>query len=212
MKKAFTMIEMIFVIIVIGILSAIAIPRVSENHLNEAADQVISHIRYTQHLAMQDNKFDARDEDWYKMRWQIIFNHDAFSDEQWAYTIFSDRLGTHTGNPDLGEIAVNPQNPNQLLTGGFAGTIKYDNEKATKSMNLGNKYDVDAITFSKCGAHRVSFDSYGRPLKGNLKNYGSPYPANRVLKDEPCEITLKSGGDKIKIAIEPETGYVHVIP
>ncbi|WP_300367295.1 prepilin-type N-terminal cleavage/methylation domain-containing protein, partial [Hydrogenimonas sp.] len=51
-KNAFTMLELIIVIVVVGILSAIMIPRFSDDKLREAADQIMSHIRYTQHLAM----------------------------------------------------------------------------------------------------------------------------------------------------------------
>ena len=39
--------EVIIVIVVIGILAAVVIPRTGSNKLNEAASQVISHIRYT---------------------------------------------------------------------------------------------------------------------------------------------------------------------
>ncbi len=41
MKKAFTMIELIFVIIVIGILAVVVMPRSSSNKLQEAATQVL---------------------------------------------------------------------------------------------------------------------------------------------------------------------------
>ena len=55
------MIELIVIIVVVGILAAVAIPRVERNGLIEAADQLSSHIRYTQQLAMNDNKFNATD-------------------------------------------------------------------------------------------------------------------------------------------------------
>ncbi|MCF6310454.1 MAG: type II secretion system GspH family protein, partial [Sulfurimonas sp.] len=58
MKKAFTMLELVMVIVVIGILAAVMLPRVASDRLAEAATQVISHIRYTQHLAMVDDQFD----------------------------------------------------------------------------------------------------------------------------------------------------------
>ena len=66
MKKAFTMVELVFVIILVGILSFFISERLQRNTLQEAADQVISHIRYTQHLAMMDEKFTSTESDWYK--------------------------------------------------------------------------------------------------------------------------------------------------
>ena len=62
--EAFTMIELIFIIVIVGILAAVAIPKIERNGLIEAADQITSHIRYTQQLAMNDNKFNANDPNW----------------------------------------------------------------------------------------------------------------------------------------------------
>lgn len=197
MKKAFTMIEMIFVIIVIGILSAIAIPRVSENHLNEAADQVISHIRYTQHLAMQDNKFDQADNTWFQERWQIAFNGEV-------YTIFSDQNKNNT--QDLAEIATNPNNPTQRLTGDDSV------DEVTRELDIGVKYDITSIAFSpNCGTgNRISFDSMGRPISGNPTGLTGPYSPSGLISGQ-CQITLTSNGETKVIAIEAETGYTHIL-
>jgi prepilin-type N-terminal cleavage/methylation domain-containing protein len=70
-KSAFTMMELIFVIIVIGILSAVFIPRFGQNNLSQAANQLISHIRYTQHLALMDDEYNATNANWYQNRWTI---------------------------------------------------------------------------------------------------------------------------------------------
>ena len=70
-KSAFTMMELIFVIIVIGILSAVLIPRFGQDKLSQAANQLISHIRYTQHLALLDDEYNASNANWYQNRWTI---------------------------------------------------------------------------------------------------------------------------------------------
>ena len=56
-NKGFTVIELIFVIIAVGILAAMIIPRLEINGAREAATQMLTHIRYAQHLAMQDDIF-----------------------------------------------------------------------------------------------------------------------------------------------------------
>ena len=58
------MIELVFVIVVIGIITAVMLPRIDRDNVYEAAQQLISHIKYTQHLAMMDNKFDDTDDEW----------------------------------------------------------------------------------------------------------------------------------------------------
>ena len=214
MKKAFTMMELVFVIVVVGILSYFVSTGFQRNPLQEAADQLVTHIRYTQHLAMMDDKFDPNDNDWYKERWQLVFNSDANTYNLWAYTIFSD--GNKNANPNLtlNEVAINPTDTTKFLTGGYAGIILSDGVGATKEMNLGMKYGVTAITFSaSCqfgGSQRISFDYLGRPLKGVPSGFTSIYQANRLINTQ-CQITLTDGIANIIIAIEPETGYTHIL-
>lgn len=216
MKKAFTMLELIFIIILIGILVTVVIPRTGSNKLQEAATQVVSHIRYTQHLAMVDDKFDANDANWYKNRWQIFFASTEGSSGEWAYSIFSDSSGRSTGNPDETELAINPLDRSKYLTGGYsAGIIPFGHPKVTKELNLGKEYDVKNIVFSNsCSitkSTRIAFDYLGRPFRGAFYNYNSAYPAKNRLITTQCTITLSNNSKSIVIAIEPETGYSHIL-
>lgn len=92
MKKAFTMLELVFVIVVIGILAAVVIPRIGSDKVSEAAIQLVSHVRYAQHLALVDDKFDAGNNEWYKNRWQIKFDGNS-------YSIISDNNNTSAKDP-----------------------------------------------------------------------------------------------------------------
>lgn len=213
MKKAFTMIELIFVIVIIGILAAVVIPRTGSNKLAEAAVQVISHIRYTQHLAIVDDKFDATTgSDWYKKRWQIIFGTSADTDNTPAYTIFSDT--SETGQPDTSEMAVNPSDKSKLLSGGYSGTLNTTDDQATQKMNLGS-YGISSYNLNGgCSGARISFDNLGRPFRGNLSSMTGPYTAGtQRLITQTCNIVLTDNdGSTITIAVEPETGYSHIAP
>lgn len=212
MKKAFTMMELIFVIVVIGILAAIVIPRTGANKLREAATQVISHIRYTQHLAMVDDKFDVNDATWYEKRWQIIFGTSASTNNRPAYTIFSDTSGT--GEPDKTEMAKNPLDSTRLLSGGYSGILHTTNDadEVTKDMNLGYYGIIGYGLAGGCAGARVSFDHLGRPFRGDLNTMTGAYsaPTQRLITAQ-CRITLTDGSDNIIIAIEPETGYAHIL-
>jgi len=80
MKKAFSMLELVFIIVIIGILASVIIPRTETNPLRESAIKLLSHIRYTQHLAMVNDKFASTgDANWYKKRWQIVFSNSSYS-------------------------------------------------------------------------------------------------------------------------------------
>jgi len=232
MKKAFTMIELVFVIVIVGILSAMIAPNFQRNSLREAADQVISHIRYTQHLAMMDDKYDPNDSKWFKGRWQMYFSKTTLgSDDKWTYSIFSD-TGNYDGNPNKIELATNPLDATKYLTGGYSGTVQFDEPESTSELLLGKKYGILDIDFlGGCSApinqQRIAFDYQGRLLYKNLggslptSGLTSLYKRNNELRlvttqcivqlclTSPC--TSATNENKIEIAIEPETGYAHII-
>ena len=222
MKKAFTMLELVFVIVVMGILAGAIIPNINSNPLREAATQLLSHIRYTQHLAMIDDKFDANDSKWYMKRWQIVFGKSAYTDQQWAYTIFSDDASSSGhSNPDISEIAKDPlKNAGdtniataKLLSGGYSGILNSTDERANKKMNLGASYGVVNVKMSGgCSSSnvRISFDIMGRPIQKPLHSYTRAYKSSGLIKTT-CNIILENWDSNITIAIEPETGYTHIL-
>lgn len=229
MKKAFTLIEFIFVIIIIGIIATIALPNLNKNNLPKAAHQVVQHIRYTQHLAMVDDKFDSETAliagtvkgNWYNKRWRIMFSSPSVNNKQnWSYSIFDDRIDDASGNVDTGEVAVNPLNISKRLSGGAPSSgISTGDIDATDEMNLGIEYGVAGIKFTGCGigGQTIAFDYLGRPLIGALKNYLTAYGnllASRCNIDlcTVADCTTANNDEIISIVIEPETGYVHILP
>ena len=225
MKKAFTMLELVFVMVVVGILSVMIAPNFQGNNLRQAADQVVSHIRYTQHLAMMDNKFSTTDANWFLGRWQIrFFENLTFTavlppanrySDIWAYSIYSDSAG-YSGLPNMSEMAIDPLDPESYLSGGYNNTLHVEDKKANKSMRLGEEYGVTDITFGggcRSNVRYISFDHLGRPF--NSFPASSPYeigsPGWHKLLTSACNITITDGIDSIVIAIEPETGYTHIL-
>lgn len=66
MKKSFTMIELIFVMLIVGILGIYVSPKFGSScgDLAKERDKIISAIRYTRHLSQTYNAFDYKDEFW----------------------------------------------------------------------------------------------------------------------------------------------------
>lgn len=226
MKKAFTMLELIFVIVIVGILSFVAASSFQRNTLREVADQVVSHIRYTQHLAMMDDKFDPNEAQWFMRRWTLRFQQNVGfggvpHDNAWTYTIFSDipNFGGH--NPDLVGMARNPENSNQYLSGGYDNTLNVDDARAMKTLQLAKKYGVTNVAFGGgCRADTlfIHFDYLGRPMNSfppaaSNNAYYQPLVAGwHYLLTTTCQIILTdSSGNNITILIEPETGYTHIL-
>lgn len=133
-RYAFTMLELVFVIIVIGILAVVAIPNFGSNALQTAAEQLASHIRYTQHLAMVDDKFDPTDATWFQNKWTINLCQPAYM------------VSTLNGNM----VAKDP-----LTNTDINGT-------AVNDFNLSSTFSITSIAVTN-GNCRLSFDNMGRP-------------------------------------------------
>ena len=77
-KKAFTMLELVIVIVAVGILALAALPRLDRDQLGSAVDDIMAAVRKTQLLAMQDNTFDPTVPDWYTKRWRIRVSSNSY--------------------------------------------------------------------------------------------------------------------------------------
>ncbi|MDP2078308.1 MAG: prepilin-type N-terminal cleavage/methylation domain-containing protein [Sulfuricurvum sp.] len=211
MKRfAFTLLELVFVIIVIGILAVLAMPNFRGNPLQTAAEQVASHIRYTQHLAMIDDKFDPNDSLWFRENWQIEFK----SATNVFYEIYSDI--DHLGNSDS---TTHKEEATDPLTGDSLD----GNSDIT---DLKKRFGITSISFSSnCSGRNnntggnptggtgkeLSFDSIGRPYF--YITSATPIVSNiyAYLLTSDCNITLVHQTDgNATITIHPETGYVSV--
>ncbi len=203
MKRfAFTMLELVFVIIVIGILSVLAMPSFTSNSLQKAAEQVAGHIQYTQHLAMIDDKFDPLDQLWFRENWQIEFVSTASN--VW-YKIYCDT--DHNGNSDSvthKEVATDP----------LSGDSLDGNSDIT---DLKKEYSIVSVTFSaNCKGNgtgkELSFNALGRPYFYITSANPPITNMNQYLLTSDCNITLVHENEgNATIIVRPETGYVSVV-
>ena len=183
MKKAFTLLELVFVIVVVGILAALIIPRTKTNPVQESAVDLLSKIRYTQHLALVDDQYDSANAAWYKNRWQIRFNGNA-------YSIVSDNNTN---------FAKDPSNVDANLTN-IDLNAKYNVTISVTGTECGVGADP----------HILSFDYLGRPFAGDPNGATGPYSGVSLVQSNDCNITVSDGTESATINIAPETGYAKI--
>lgn len=212
-KPAFTMLELVMVIVVLGILAALALPRMDQDTRQQAADNILSAIRHTQHLALNDDKHDLAVADWQKRLWQIRFSNAGGG---WQYSIWSDL--NRGGNVDITagteEMAVDSLNGMDLHS---ADNVQDPGESS--DIFLTNKYGITNVVFTGCNnpngtaqstARHIAFDNFGRPFRGvggATNNYDRYVSTN-------CTITFTGlnafPGNPIVIIINTETGYAFI--
>ena len=225
-KRAFTMIELVFVIVVVGILAAIMIPKLNRNASREAANQILTHIRYTQHLAMQDDKYENFVSDnpvrWFRMRWGIAFNNTSLQkcsiDEPgvvtWKYSVFFDKSLNGNINSE-NEVANDIYKSGKLLSGGWSSGIVTETtcKKWNKELNLGKRFGITSVDFKDgcSGMQTIIFDEMGRPMRvTSTTSGGAKRPYDRLLKKD-CKITITDKrGNQTTIIIEKESGFTSI--
>ncbi|SFV55244.1 Putative periplasmic ATP /GTP-binding protein [hydrothermal vent metagenome] len=190
-REAFTMIEMIFVIIVMGILAAVAIPRFDRDLRQEAKDNYLSAIRYTQHMALMDDKTNPFDADWQTKYWTISIDGSTGS-----YSI-SSKVDSSTTN-----YAVDPTN-GKLMNGLDSGS---------PSTLAGKRHGIDTVVASGgCSGPNIMFDHLGRPFDGTVASGVGVATDYTNYMSSDCKLTVNfknSDIDPLVIVIAKETGAV----
>ncbi|OHD92280.1 MAG: hypothetical protein A2552_01865 [Sulfuricurvum sp. RIFOXYD2_FULL_44_160] len=215
MKRfAFTLLELVFVIIVIGILAVLAMPNFNRDGLAEGTEQLASHIRHAQHLAMVDDRFDPNHAQWYSEMWVLwvrqVSDVNNGGQNEWFYEVFSDRAA-YNGNSTEEEEATDP------LTGESLGNGTLDNTVDDgKIINLTRNFGITNVAFAGgtnvngSTLRRVAFDNMGKPYRDADPNPNANWRNFLLTTDMNISLT-GSDGRIARIIISPETGYVTTI-
>ena len=203
------MLELVIVIVVLGILAAVAIPRMERDLRQEAGDNILSAIRYTQHLALMDDKTDPVDGTWQMTLWQIRFSRYTDGGKtRWFYTIASNEA-KNGGNISRTDSAVDPANGKRMFHLGGDATL--DEVDESPNIFIGKKYGINTVTFTGgcSAAQHVAFDHLGRP-------YADVFKATNdfaKLMTADCTITFgfEDGSAPLVITVARETGFAQIV-
>jgi len=201
--KAFTMLELVFVIVVLGILASLALPRMDRDLRQEAKDNILAAIRYTQHLALNDDKTDPTDNTWQKKLWQIRFATSNITNKAFFYTVSSD--ADKDGSVDPEETAIDPANGKYMYNANADTDIGSDE---SPNIFIGKTYGIDSIEFNGgCdNVKHIAFDHLGRPHTG-IGGASHDY-SKYMTSDCTIEFGFADGSTPLIVTIATETGHV----
>ena len=214
MRKAFSLIELVIVIVVIGILAVNFIPRIDRDNRTAAMNHILTMIRYTQNLALHDDKQDRDNPKWQKKFWK--FKISKCQNENKYYFIIGSDTDTN-GYIKKEETAIDPSNGKYLYSG---NNCKTESKNPNKSPNVFlDKYGINSVTFSSCAGDstgsntnkHIGFDKFGRVYK-NFENADSDKPNYKSYRRTDCRITFgfENSDQNFTIRVKTETGYAFV--
>jgi hypothetical protein len=204
LKKSFSLLELIFVIILISILLATTLPKKQNINLEQASKRIITYLKFTRYLAMIDNKYKLDEPLWFKERWTLKFQNCAYNVGGLYFVVFSDK--NQKGSPNKDECAKDPLSDKYLYS--HYDCVAGDDESET--VLLTKKYGVEKVTIS-CNSTNtlgsISFDING---EAHSRLGTDPDRKDQYKLNETCYIELfDKEENSVKIAIEAKTGFIH---
>lgn len=208
------MIELVFVIIVLGILAALAIPRLERDVRQEAGDTLLSAFRYTKHLALIDDKHDSNNA-WQKRYWKIVFAQCPDTPGYYFKIGSDDNMSSNNGTFSQAEAAINPYDGKPYYMDNTLQCSNQGNGSVSKEVFIGHKYGITNVTggctnVSGNSAMLVGFDHLGRTFVG-FGSSSTPDFSSYVPSD--CNFTFTFSDSSISpltIVVEKQTGHIYI--
>jgi len=224
------MIELLVVIIIIGIIVAALTFNFTPNKLQIAADMLMKNIKFTQSLALKDDKYqpfpnsntameENRSKYWFKQWWHLKITNTG---NTIYYYIFSDSPSNSSssnfdeGYSHLSELAINPMSkkyyigaivsdysPELNLSAYGVKKVEFTGYSSSPMPNnMGNRID---ILFDSEGNvflnEGIAGDSNTNPDINPLKNVR--HLLTKTVKIRLCKDTTCTNSNCIAIAISP---------
>ena len=221
-SSAFTLIELLIVIIIIGIIVSTISFNFTPNQLHLAADQLIKDIRYTQSLALKDDKYQPfpvennateynRTKYWFKQWWQLRFSTFPLNGQtHYWYEIFSDQPYSTTHNfsaqanlpTKLWDVSIAKDPLTNKLLIGHCNAQKYPDCNATDTkLDLTKAYGIKKLEYINMYARspRLVFDNYGNVFLREDSSDGDSGHINPLDEINRMQLTQNA---KIKICLD----------
>jgi prepilin-type N-terminal cleavage/methylation domain-containing protein len=220
-KRAFTMIELIVVIVTLAILAAYSIPRINRDTRSEAINHMLTMMRYTQNLALHDDMHLKENPKWQRRFWRFEI-HKCSSNSGLYYSIVTDN--DMQGSADKVETAIDPSNSKYTY---WIETKKCpknstDALMADVSPNIfiTQKYGINSVEFKSCQIYtnrkvsssvkHIGFDNFGRYYKSFTS---SQIPNNSGVGIGDCKIKFNFSNSSINpftIVVSKESGFIYL--
>lgn len=206
MKKSFSFLEIIIVLILIALLYSLFIPKSKINKLDEITNRLTLYLTFTRLKALLDDKYDENDSLWHKKRWTMKFFRCREVEDGIYFTIYSDK--NKTGHPSIEDTLKDPLTNKNIYSSNYCE----ENDKNSKYVLLTKTFDIKDINVSCNSTSSLGQISFGNDGKIFSKLSAFENEFNEYEIGNPCIIKLisKNNGTR-EIKIYPKSGYLEKI-
>ena len=202
MKKSFSILELIFVILLLSILYTFLVPKSSNYKLDEFTNRLLIYLKEVRYQALIDNKYSLNDDLWFKKRWTLKFFRCRSNVGGIYFSIYSDE--NKTGIPRSEDTLKDALTRKNIYSSNYC----QENEYNSKYVLLTKNYDINSINLScnnTTSLGQLSFGSDGRVYSklGITSNEEFDYEITNICKLK----IISKNGDSREILISPKTGF-----
>lgn len=212
--NAFTLLELIVAIMLIGIIAVVSSISLKRDSFYEAQRAILSDIRYTQSLALRDSKHSFSDPKWQRRFWRIIFSTCTGGAKYYMIGSDFDKSGAINGYFSKHEAALDTVDGKPMWWYNAKECNNGGDKSVSSRIFLTHKYDIIDISshggcsskYSKMG--HLGFDHLGRPHYGFGVSM-QPDNSSYIKSDCKFQFTFRNGKE-FTIVVQPESGYAYL--
>jgi hypothetical protein len=205
MKKAFSLLELIFIIFILILIGSFFTYKITDNSLENATNRLLLYLKQTRYQSLVDDKYENSNSLWHKKRWTLKFFRCDKNVGGIYYSIYSDT--NQKGHANLNEALIDPLTNKRIYS---TNKCKYS-PNTSKYVLLTKEFNINKVIVSCNNTNSLGQLSFARDGKvyTKLSSYDGESNIHELLK--ACVVRIYNKNNKYKeIIIEPKTGYTYI--
>ncbi|WP_121627376.1 type II secretion system protein [Poseidonibacter antarcticus] len=204
MKKSFTLLELILMIVLLGFLYTSFIPKVKVSKIDDLTNRLVLYLKQTRYQSLINDKFSNSDNLWHKKRWTLKFFRCRETIGGIYYVIYSDKNAS--GHPGIDDSLKD----SLTLKNIYSTNSCTENIKNSKYVLISQNFNIRTVNIScneTSSLGQLSFGSDGK-IYSKLSANENDSISYEIINN--CKIELSDiFNEKRTIQLESKTGYVY---
>jgi len=204
MKKSFTLLELILMIVLLGFLYTSFIPKVKVSKIDDLTNRLVLYLKQTRYQSLINDKFSNSDNLWHKKRWTLKFFRCRETIGGIYYVIYSDKNAS--GHPGIDDSLKD----SLTLKNIYSTNSCTENIKNSKYVLISQNFNIRTVNIScneTSSLGQLSFGNDGK-IYSKLSANENDFISYEIINN--CKIELSDiFNEKRTIQLESKTGYVY---